>query len=72
MGWDVKLVKCRKGIRWIGTCLYFTQKSSYFQISAEIRDNDGYWIDKKLYRKKDLIFSEYSDMVIGYWKRKLR
>jgi hypothetical protein len=72
LSWDIRLLRTRKGIKYIDTGIYLQKSKGGFDIQAGVRNYSGEWIDTVDYRKKDLVFADYAKQVISFWRRKLK
>ena len=72
IGWDVRFRKMYKGIRGIGTGIFFDDRKEGYSIQSYSIDSERCYDPVKYYRKRDLIFSDYSKQVISFWEKMLR
>jgi len=69
---EIRLKKEYKGIKGLGTSLFFEKKN--FSIDMYIADNQGNFIDNEPIKLKNkaLYFADYTNQVLKYWKKKLK
>lgn len=73
LGWMIALARKRKQIKRISTGISFSEKEQWCRISTDVLDRTNSILGNDIeYRKKDLIFADYSKQVISFWRRRLR
>jgi hypothetical protein len=72
MGGILTLAKAQKKIKSISTGLWFSEDPGWYKIRSDALDKNAEWVGEwKEYKKRDIVFADWSKQVLSFWRRKL-